>query len=34
MEYESNLELDWYFEQFIETVNTVDYSIFSVMEDR
>ena len=30
MEYESNLELDWYFEQFIETVNTVDYSIFSV----
>ena len=32
MEYESNLELDWYFEQFIETVNTVDYSIFSVSE--
>ena len=32
MEYESNLELDWYFEQFIETVNTVDYSIFSVTE--
>mgnify|MGYP001356003505 FL=1 len=30
MEYESNIELDWYFEQFIETVNTVDYSIFSV----
>ena len=32
MEYESNLELDWYLEQFIETVNTVDYSIFSVTE--
>ena len=32
MEKESNLELDWYFEQFIETVNTVDYSIFSVTE--
>ena len=32
MENESNLELDWYFEQFIETVNTVDYSIFSVTE--
>ena len=32
MEHESNLELDWYFEQFIETVNTVDYSIFSVTE--
>ncbi len=32
MEDESNLELDWYFEQFIETVNTVDYSIFSVTE--
>ena len=32
MEDESNLELDWYFEQFIETVNTIDYSIFSVTE--
>ena len=32
MEQESNIELDWYFEQFIETINTVDYSIYSVME--
>ena len=33
MERESNLELDWYFEQFIETVNTIDYAIYSVMEE-
>ena len=29
MEQESNLELDWYFEQFIETINKIDYSIES-----
>ena len=33
MERESNLELDWYFEQFIETVNTIDYAIYSVIEE-
>ena len=30
MEQESGLELDWYFEQFIETINKIDYSIYSV----
>lgn len=30
MEKESNIELDWYFEQFVETTNTIDYSIESV----
>ncbi|MFK8039031.1 MAG: M1 family metallopeptidase [Crocinitomicaceae bacterium] len=30
MEQESGIELDWYFEQFIGTVNTIDYSIKSV----
>jgi hypothetical protein len=34
MEKESDLELDWYFEQFIETVNTIDYSIYSVNKER
>lgn len=30
MEKESGLELDWYFEQFVETTNTIDYSISEV----
>ncbi|MFK8045127.1 MAG: M1 family metallopeptidase [Crocinitomicaceae bacterium] len=30
MEKESGIELDWYFEQFIGTINTVDYGIESV----
>jgi hypothetical protein len=30
MEQESSLELDWYFEQFITTINKIDYSIYSV----
>ncbi|MDX1350500.1 MAG: M1 family aminopeptidase, partial [Putridiphycobacter sp.] len=30
MEKESGLELDWYFEQFVGTINTVDYGIKSV----
>jgi hypothetical protein len=30
MEQESDLELDWYFEQFITTINKIDYSIYSV----
>ena len=30
MEKESGLELDWYFEQFVETVNTIDYGIKDV----
>ena len=29
-EKESGLELDWYFEQFVETINTIDYSIDKV----
>lgn len=29
-EKESGLELDWYFEQFVETTNTIDYGIASV----
>ena len=30
MEKESGMELDWYFEQFTETTNTIDYSIVGV----
>ena len=30
MEKESGIELDWYFEQFIGTINTIDYAISSV----
>ena len=30
MENISGLELDWYFEQFIETTNTIDYEVFNV----
>lgn len=30
-EKESDLELDWYFEQFIETTNTIDYGVKSVV---
>lgn len=30
MEEESNLELDWYFEQFTQTINTIDYTIQEV----
>ena len=30
MEKESGLELDWYFEQFVETINTVDYGVKGV----
>jgi hypothetical protein len=30
MEIESGLELDWYFEQFTQTINTIDYSIENV----
>jgi aminopeptidase N len=30
MEKEANMELDWYFEQFVETTNTIDYSIEAV----
>ena len=30
MEQESSLELDWYFDQFITTINKIDYSIYSV----
>ena len=30
MEKVSGLELDWYFEQFVETTNTIDYGIKSV----
>ena len=26
----SGLELDWYFEQFVETTNTIDYEVFNV----
>lgn len=29
-EKESGLELDWYFEQFVETTNTIDYAVKSV----
>ena len=29
-EKESGLELDWYFEQFVETTNTIDYQVKSV----
>lgn len=29
-EKESGLELDWYFEQFVETTNTIDYQVLSV----
>jgi len=32
MEKESGLELDWYFEQFVGTTNTIDYSISNVEE--
>ena len=32
MEKESGLELDWYFEQFTESINTIDYSIENVEE--
>lgn len=31
MEKESNLELDWYFEQFINTTNKIDYGIKTVL---
>ena len=30
MELESGLELDWYFEQFTQTTNTIDYAIVRV----
>jgi hypothetical protein len=30
MEFESGLELDWYFEQFTQTTNNIDYSIVNV----
>ena len=30
MENISGLELDWYFEQFVETTNTIDYEVFNV----
>ena len=30
MELESGLELDWYFEQFTQTINNIDYSIVNV----
>ena len=30
IEKEANMELDWYFEQFVETTNTIDYSIENV----
>ncbi len=33
MEKESGLELDWYFEQFIGTVNTIDYAIEGIEKD-
>jgi len=33
MELESGLELDWYFEQFIQTINTIDYSIVDIEEN-
>lgn len=33
MEQESGLELDWYFEQFITTINKIDYSIYSVQSN-
>jgi len=33
MEKESEIELDWYFEQFIGTTNTIDYSIADVSEN-
>ena len=33
MERISNLELDWYFEQFVGTTNTIDYSIKSVKKN-
>ncbi len=33
MEKESGLELDWYFEQFVETTNTIDYAITDVSEN-
>ncbi len=32
MEKTADMELDWYFEQFVETTNTIDYSIESVEE--
>jgi aminopeptidase N len=32
MEKESGLELDWYFEQFVETTNKIDYAISEVKE--
>lgn len=32
MEKESGLELDWYFEQFIGTINTIDYAIEEVLD--
>jgi hypothetical protein len=31
MEIESDLELDWYFEQFTQTINTIDYRIENVV---
>lgn len=34
MEQESGLELDWYFEQFIETINKIDYSVYSVQASK
>jgi len=33
MEKQSGLELDWYFEQFIETNNTIDYGVKSVVAE-
>ena len=30
MENISGLELDWYFEQFVETTNTIDYEVFNI----
>ena len=34
MEQESSLELDWYFDQFITTINKIDYSICSVESNK
>lgn len=33
MELTSGLELDWYFEQFVQTTNTIDYGIKDVVSD-
>ena len=33
MEKESGLELDWYFEQFTQTINTIDYGVYNVLEE-